>query len=128
MAEIPRGLSFNETEDGYALHRRNDDDSIVTIPISKAELATLQETISSWKDRESSPPPLGSKSIQEIAVFPVAAVGLAHEILMERLLLTLALPSGGRRTYALGPHQVAALIANMPDYLAEMTAAKPQPQ
>ncbi len=128
MTEIPKGISLNEVDGGYVLHRKDEDGVVVSMPISEKELLALKEAISSWNLRETLPAPPGAKSVQEIVCYPVERVGLAHEALGERLLLTLATSPEARRTYALAPHQVSALIENLPLYLAEMRGPRPTKQ
>ncbi len=128
MPDIPLGLSLSETDDGFILHRKDANNVVTSIAISKEELFGLQETIASWTDRTTSEAQAKSGQVQAIVFQPVAEFGLSREALGEHLLLTLVAPSGGRRTFGLPPQIAADLSEHIPEYLDEMRAAKPTQQ
>ena len=121
MTKIPLGLSFDETEGGFILRRKNAAGSVISIPMSREELFGLQETITSWTDRMVSGAKTQSGSVEAIVFQPVAEFDLAHEAIGEHLLLTLVAPSGNRRTFGLAPRMAADLVAHIPAYLDEMS-------
>jgi hypothetical protein len=128
MGEIPPGLSFDENDDGFVLHRKGADSAVTSITMSKEELLGLYETIVSWRDRVVTEAQAKSGQVQAIVFQPVVDFGLAHETLGQHILLTLVAPTGGRRTFALPPHVAEGLVEHLPPYLAEMNAANPTRQ
>jgi hypothetical protein len=100
MPEFPLGLSLMETEEGFILARRQEDETIQTISISKEELNGLKTQIAFWQGRILQHKQGLSGSAHPIISHParITQVGLAA--LDEKLLITFEADSGADMTFA----------------------------
>jgi len=103
MSEIPPGISFDETDDGFVLRHKDASGKIVSIPINREEFFGLKTTISLWSDRMIQASRAVSGSVQAIVAHPVGRVRALPDALQENVLLTVEAPSGEQMTLSFPP-------------------------
>jgi hypothetical protein len=128
MTEIPLGLSFVEDDEGFTLQQKRADGAVAAIRMSLGEVTSLKATISLWIDRMMSRYQVGSGEVQPIVAHPIAQVRLLPDAVQENVLLTVAAPSGEQVTFSFPLTVADCIVAELPNLVAAMRAAKPMKQ
>ena len=129
MPEVPFGLSFDQSDDGFILRRKNADGNIVAITISRDELFGLKATMSLWSDRmiqASQAEFLGS--VHALVAHPIARVRLIADAVRENILATVEAPSGEQMTLSLSKPVAEYIATELPAVLASLRADRPLKQ
>ena len=123
MAEIPLGLSFEESDDGFIIRRKSADGAVTEIKMTAEELYGFKGTIDHWSDRRMSTFQVASGSVQPIVVHVVAKAGLWPDAVQENVLLTVEGPSSAQMTLSLPLSEAERMALELPELLAQMRAA-----
>lgn len=113
MSEIPPGISFDETDNGFVLRHKSADGEVVSIPISRDEFFGLKTTISPWSDRMLQASRAASGSVQTIVAHPIVRVRALPDALQENVLLTVEAPSGEQMTLSFLPAVADYIVAEV---------------
>jgi hypothetical protein len=128
MPEVPFGLSFDQSDDGFILRRKNADGNIVAITISRDELFGLKATMSLWSDRMIQASQAESGSVHALVAHPIARVRLIADAVRENILATVEAPSGEQMTLSLSKPVAEYIATELPAVLASLRADRPLKQ
>jgi|SRR5271167_5022544 len=125
MPEIPRGFSFEETDDGYIL-RRNAAGEVSEIRMSLEEFDALKATIDLWKDRRLSEYRVAEGGeVRPIVVQPVAKAVLWPDAMKANILLNVVTQSA-HMTLSLPPALATEMAGGLLHALAMLESQTKQ--
>jgi hypothetical protein len=125
MPEIPRGFSFEETDDGYIL-RRNAAGEVSEIRMSLEEFDALKATIDLWKDRRLSEYRVAEGGeVRSIVVQPVAKAVLWPDAMKANILLNVVTQSA-HMTLSLPPALATEMAGGLLHALAMLESQTKQ--
>jgi hypothetical protein len=125
MTEIPLGISFDETDDGFVLRRKSADGHMDAIAIQRDEFFGLKATIDLWSDRMVQASQAESGSVHALIAHPIARVRLIPDAVRENVLATVEAPSGEQMTLSLAKSVAQYIATELPNVLSEMNADRP---
>jgi hypothetical protein len=125
MPEIPQGLSFEETDNGYIL-RQNTEGKTTEMRMTQEEFVGLKTTLDTWKDRMLSQFRARSSEVHAVLIVPVVKVELWPDAVGANILLTATTPSSAQVTLSLPLAEARMMVEVLPEVLA--TIANPTKQ
>ena len=125
MPEIPQGLSFEETDNGYIL-RQNTEGKTTEMRMTQEEFVGLKTTLDTWKDRRLSQFRARSSEVHAVLIVPVVKVELWPDAVGANILLTATTPSSAQVTLSLPLAEARMMAEALPEVLA--TIANPTKQ
>jgi len=126
---VPHGLSFADTDTGYALHRREGDE-VTSIHLSESEMLGLQQTLADWKNRALLLQQGQSGQVEATATYFVHRLIVETDSLKSSVLLrwSTEIEQEPRASLSLSPATAEFAITEIRMVLEELSAANEQRQ